>query len=99
MLVLDNILFLHVSPPNGPELRCGDVQPVPCRIYARLASPFLKKFFRAAKSSTATSVSLSDWLGSKIVMIHRETFFHALFLLVGLTFTLGNEVAQTTLYV
>ncbi len=31
--------------PNGPELSCGDVQPIPCRIYARQMSPFLKKFF------------------------------------------------------
>jgi len=33
-------------------------------MYARQASPFSQKFFwRAAKSSTAGSVSLSDWLG------------------------------------
>ena len=26
---------------NGPELSCGDMQPVPCRIHARQISPFL----------------------------------------------------------
>jgi len=38
-----------LATPNGPELSCGDVQPVPCRIYARQASPFPKKFFARGK--------------------------------------------------
>ena len=50
--------------PNGPELSCGDEVPQrrnPVRAWqVQSDSNWL---FRAAKSSTAGSVSLSDWLG------------------------------------
>jgi hypothetical protein len=86
--------------PNGPELSCGGEPRRPGSQSARgNPRPIVAICFARGKSSTAGSVSLSDWLGGKNVMVHRETFFHALFLLVGLTFTLGNEVAQATLYV
>ena len=51
-------------PPNGPELSCGDVQRRRGSHSARGKScPIVAVCFARAKSSTAPSVSLSDWLG------------------------------------
>ena len=51
--------------PNGPELSCGDGKLVPCRLLRGRTPQFASVFayYRAAKSSTAPSVSLSDLLG------------------------------------
>jgi len=49
---------------NGPELSCGDVQRRRGSHFARgMSSPIVADCFARAKSSTAGSVSLSDWLG------------------------------------
>ena len=51
--------------PNGPELSCGDVQRRRGSHSARgMSCPIVAVCFARAKSSTAGSVSLSDWLGS-----------------------------------
>ena len=51
-------------PPNGPELSCGDVQRRRGSQSARgMSSPIEAVCFARARSSTAGSVSLSDWLG------------------------------------
>ena len=52
-------------PANGPELSCGGEQPPQRNAVARTFRSDSAKFVpqRAAKSSTAGSVSLSDWLG------------------------------------
>jgi hypothetical protein len=53
-----------LSPPNGPELSCGDVQRCRGSHSARgMSRPTGAGCFARAKSSTAGSVSLSDWLG------------------------------------
>ena len=50
--------------PNEPELSCGDVQRRRGSHSARgMSSPIVAGCFARAKSSTAGSVSLSDWLG------------------------------------
>jgi hypothetical protein len=52
-----------VLPPNGPELSCGDVQRRRGSHSARgNLSPTVAVCFARAKSPTADSVSLSDWL-------------------------------------
>ena len=53
--------------PNGPELSCGDVQRRRGSHSARgMSSPIVAGCFARVKSSTAGSVSLSDWLGGKV---------------------------------
>ena len=53
-------------PPNGPELSCGDVQRRRGSHSARgMSSPIVTDCFARAKSPTAGSVSLSDWLGGR----------------------------------
>ena len=51
---------------NVPELSCGDVQRRRGSHSARgMSSTIVTGCFARAKSSTAGSVSLSDWLGGK----------------------------------
>ena len=53
-------------PPNGPELSCGGEPRRPGIQSARgNPRPIVAGCFARAKSSTAGSVSLSDWLGGK----------------------------------
>ena len=62
-------------PPNGPELSCGDeAAAVNGRLVraADIAMSVNKCFSRAAKSSTAGSVSLSDWLGRTLLFLNSE---------------------------
>ena len=66
-ILLTPIFFYNnfVMPPNGPELSCGDVQRRRGSYSARgMSSPIAAGCFARAKSSTAGSVSLSDWLAS-----------------------------------
>ena len=59
-------------PPNGPELSCGDVQRRRGSYSARgMSSPIVTGCFARVKSSTAGSVSLSDWLGGNTCMLIR----------------------------
>ena len=63
MLIKCKWMFVH---PNGPELSCGDVQRRRGSHSARgMSSPIVTGCFARAKSSTAISVSLSDWLGAQ----------------------------------
>src|SRR5208283_4137424 len=51
---------------NGQELSCGDVQRRRGSYSARgMSSPIVTPICARAKSSTAISVSLSDWLGGQ----------------------------------
>jgi len=53
--------------PNGPELSCGNEPRRRGGHSARgMSSPIVTGCFARAKSSTAGSVSLSDWLGGKV---------------------------------
>ncbi len=64
---------------NGPELSCGDVQ-------RRRGSHSARGMFRQivtpisarAKSSTAGSVSLSDWL-ARLLLIYCKNLFQSFF--------------------
>ena len=66
--------------PNGPELSCGGEQPPQGSSLRGRSSQITAKSVqrRAAKSSTAGSVSLSDWLGGAQ---SRTIFFLKLYLL------------------
>ena len=61
-------MIVHKLPhrlPNGPELSCGGELHRRRNYSARgRLSPTVDWLFRAANSSTAISVSLSDWLGT-----------------------------------
>ena len=60
---------------NGPELSCGDVQRRRGSHSARgKLRPIVAGCFARAKSSTATSVSLSDWLGGDKCILIRTRF-------------------------
>ena len=55
-------------PPNGPELSCGGEPRRRGSHSARGRSrPTVAGCFARAKSSTAGSVSLSDWLGRDLI--------------------------------
>jgi hypothetical protein len=54
-----------LSPPNGPELSCGDVQPDFRSMLARVVMCYhLVNSCRAAQKHAVFSVSLSEWLAS-----------------------------------
>jgi len=62
LLMLIKCKWMFV-PPNGPELSCGNVQRRRGSQSARgKLRPIVNPIFARAKSSTAGSVSLSDWL-------------------------------------
>jgi len=62
-------------PPNGLELRCGGEPRRPGSQSARgNPRPIVAGCFARAKSSTAGSVSLSDWLGGNTCMLIRIPF-------------------------
>ena len=64
LLILSNCKCLFL-PANGPELSCGDDSRRSGGIQSArgMSSPIVTGCFARAKSSTAVSVSLSDWLG------------------------------------
>jgi hypothetical protein len=61
--------------PNGPELRCGGEPRRRGSHSARgMSSPIVAVCFARAKSSTAGSVNLSDWLGGDTCILIRTRF-------------------------
>ena len=66
---------LSLGLPNEPELSCGGEKPPQgSSLRGRSSQIHLSQSnIRAAKSSTAGSVSLSDWLGGSAVIV--KTFY------------------------
>jgi len=61
IVVLDEVIFLLA---NGPELSCGDEAPQRrCQSARDNSRPIVTGYYARVESSTAISVSLSDWLG------------------------------------
>ena len=73
---LFSFVYNHfVSPPNGPELSCGGEAPQRRCLSARDKSrQIVTGCFARAKSSTAGSVSLGDWLGVKLLVARINPF-------------------------
>ena len=73
MLIKCKWMFVH---PNGPELSCGDEAAAATESSPRELSHVqqVTVCFARAKSSTAGSVSLSDWLGGDTCMLIRIPF-------------------------
>jgi len=71
-----SVLYIF-SPPNGPELSSAKRRGDGSQSARGMSSPIVADCCVRAKSSTAISVSLSDWLGgtrSKLI-ITRISFF------------------------